>query len=537
MIIIGILVVTSNVSFAIEINTGNENVKLRWDNSFRYNYGVRVNNQEDAIILNPNMDDGDRNFDKGTVTNRLDILSEMDLSYKSSYGFRVSGALWYDQRYYDSLGNQSQLTSNHIVAGQQVLGLPDETKKYHGGPDIELLDAFIFGKIDFGQVPLTVKVGRHTIYWGEALLFGGALNGLSFGQTPIDIGKAFSVPGSEVKELFRPLFNISAQMQLTETLTLMGQYFLQWESCRFPEAGSYLGNGDMLLKSAESLILAPGLYFPHGNDVEPTGKKNWGIAMKWSPSWFGEGKIGLYYRRTADVLPQVHVDLTTGEYLFAFAEGIDIYGISISKQILGISVGMEYSMRHNMPMQSGAIYIMTPGGRPNDGNTLGARGDTQHALINLLGLTGKTLFFDTSSWNAEINWCHWTKVTDGESFFLGRDGYNNIDKVTKNAVGISFNFSPTWYQVVPGADLSMPISYSRGIMGTSAIMLGDAIDAGNASVGFSVELYTKYIIALSYVKFFGDFDTDASGAVSYSRGSTATLRDRDMITFTFKVAL
>jgi hypothetical protein len=35
------------------------------------------------------MDDGDRNFDHGTVTNRLDILSEFDLIYQK--GLRISG--------------------------------------------------------------------------------------------------------------------------------------------------------------------------------------------------------------------------------------------------------------------------------------------------------------------------------------------------------------------------------------------------------------------------------------------------------------
>ena len=35
------------------------------------------------------------NFDKGLISNRVDILSAFDLSYKRKYGFRVSGAAWY----------------------------------------------------------------------------------------------------------------------------------------------------------------------------------------------------------------------------------------------------------------------------------------------------------------------------------------------------------------------------------------------------------------------------------------------------------
>src|SRR4030042_6152620 len=86
-----------NTAIAFQIPTGDEDVGIRWDNTFRYNYGVRVHNPDSAILLNPNMDDGDRNFDKGTVTNRLDILSEFDLVYMKTYGVRFSGAFWYHQ--------------------------------------------------------------------------------------------------------------------------------------------------------------------------------------------------------------------------------------------------------------------------------------------------------------------------------------------------------------------------------------------------------------------------------------------------------
>ena len=112
-------------TFAFQIDTGKENVEMNWDNTFRYNYGARVNNPDTAIIANPNLDDGDRNFDKGTVMNRLDILSEFDVSYKRTYGVRLSVAAWYDQRYHDHLGRDSSTvgSSNHLENGVQSLGL------------------------------------------------------------------------------------------------------------------------------------------------------------------------------------------------------------------------------------------------------------------------------------------------------------------------------------------------------------------------------------------------------------------------------
>ena len=52
---------------------------MRWDNTIRYNLGVRTQSQDTKIIGSPNFDDGDRNFSNGSlVTNRLDVLSEFD---------------------------------------------------------------------------------------------------------------------------------------------------------------------------------------------------------------------------------------------------------------------------------------------------------------------------------------------------------------------------------------------------------------------------------------------------------------------------
>ena len=76
-----------------------EELGMRWDNTIRYNYGVRARSPQGILRDSANYNDGDLNFNKGTVTNRLDLLSEFDLIYKKDFGFRVSGAFWYDQRY------------------------------------------------------------------------------------------------------------------------------------------------------------------------------------------------------------------------------------------------------------------------------------------------------------------------------------------------------------------------------------------------------------------------------------------------------
>jgi hypothetical protein len=85
---------------AMDIDTGSEDFKLRWDNTFRYNVGMRAQQIDPAISADPIADEGTNSFGKNDiVTNRLDILSEMDFVYQGTMGARVSAAGWYDDAY------------------------------------------------------------------------------------------------------------------------------------------------------------------------------------------------------------------------------------------------------------------------------------------------------------------------------------------------------------------------------------------------------------------------------------------------------
>jgi hypothetical protein len=531
---------------AFEIPTGNENIELRWDNTVRYSLAYRVNAQKDAIIANPNMDDGDRNFNRGIVSNRLDLFSEADLVYKKDYGVRVSGAFWYDQRYFDRLDNTSVATSNHLENGVPAVDkLNNFNKKYFAGPGGELLDAFAFGKIEIGDVPINIKVGRHTIYWGESLLLGGILHGVCYAQMPVDVGKANAMPGAEVKELFRPLNNLSLHVQPTKTLTIAGQYFMEWETNRYSEAGTYLGGSDKQINGDQGSLIAgyhPALGFlraTKGVDVKPSPMRDWGLAARWQPEWL-DGTLGFYYRNFSDRIPQAHlmmapfVNGSIGSYHMVYADNIDLYGISLAKQVLGISVGAEVSYRNNMPLSSDAVIIST---LPGEGKTDGARGNTWHALVNFIGLIGKTPVFDTASWQLEFVWNGLERVTQGEAYYKGRDTYTAIDKPTRDFVGGAFVFTPSWFQVFQGVDLSLPLSISSGLIGNSAVTSGGNKNDGSYSVGIGAEIFNKYKVDLKFIDFFGNYDTDPiTGALTVANGGNASLTDRAMVVLTLKVA-
>jgi hypothetical protein len=465
----------------------------------------------------------------------------------------------------------------------------------------------VFGKFNLGEVPVNVKVGRHTVFWGEAML--SPVHSLSYGQSALDLGKLFSVPGTEAKELFMPREAISVQVQATPTLSLAGQYFFDWDQARIPEAGSFLGFNDYLLAGGESFIFRRRRQDPRnplgvnrllrGDDVEPDKHGDWGIAARWSPEWL-DGTLGAYYRVTADVLPQgnatpavrpgtpaavckaLHLTPlnattcyinpsaatvpeilggTIGRYGAAYADDIKIFGLSLSKNVMGVSIGADLNYRENMPLLSDIVNILPaslapyaailPAGAlfapPEAGETGAARGNTWHGVLNGFATFGDTPLWDSANLIVELTWNHLSDVTSGEAVFKGRDSYMAVgpdgslvtpkDKVTKDYYGLAISFTPTTYQLFPGADFSTPVSYSRGLSGNSAVLLGGNEGAGSYAFGMAIDLHSKYRFDLKYVDFIGTTTVNPADMITSSGGANSLLTDRGFVVFTFKTTL
>lgn len=545
---------------AFEINTNDEDIVINWDNTLRYTLAQRLKHQSRDIANSVNHSDGDRNFDVGLVSSRLDLLSEMDVVIKKDYGVRLSGAFWYDPLLNAKNYNNTYFP-NHFENGAPSPGISSKTKRQIAGPDGELLDAFAFAKFDVGSTAVGVRAGRHTIYWGEAFFPGAGNNGISYGQSPIDMAKALAMPGVELKEIFRPLNQVSATIQPTKDFVIAGQYYLQWEPNKFPEAGSYLGMVDGMMNNGE------GYYFPwsttpgqgmvafNAGDREPRQAKDWGVKVAYSPESLG-ATIGLHYRNFSDKMPQVlssrnlqtelpgaPVPALPTNFYYDYKSNIDLYGISFAKSIYGISVGSEVSYRRNMPLTS---QWFAPEG---------ARGDTMHAVVNFLTLLPKTALFDTGSAILEFAYGRWDKVTSGARYFTGKGGLNPIGLPVNKGVGaatrdnsvVTVNVVPEWKQVLPGVDLAMPINFSMGMHGNAATLTGGTAGTGSYSAGLSFDIFAKYKVDLTYASFFGDVDPGADGqivppgfeseAAGLGRGAAdaiALLKDRDLLSLTLK---
>jgi hypothetical protein len=597
---IGSMLAAAGTSQAFEIGTGNPDIAMRWDNTVRYNLGVRAQSQDPAILGNPNYDDGDRNFSNGSiVTNRLDLLSEFDFVYQRKYGFRTSYAAWWDAAY-SHLDNNNNATANTLVDGVPTAGaLSPYSKRYSKGFSGEWLDAFAFANVDVADMPVNFKAGQHTVFWGDSLLLGGAVNSVSYAQYSLDLQKGFMTPGTEAKELFRPRGGLTVQAQPTNDLSIAGQWFYNWQAVRIPESGSYLTINDALNFGGDSAVVAANPLFGAVPGTPPLLRAwnvqavapsrysasigDFGLSARWSPSWL-DGTLGFYARNATDIFPQVLLtpglatvpaatctaiggqplpggaciinknatsvaDLQKfgkfGTYQTAYGDDIHIFGVTLAKEIAGVSVAAELSYRQNMPLQSAFVNVLpaplvptVPGSIattaiPSHG-TPGALGDTYHGLVNAIYIAPKTVLFDTATLQGELTWNEWARVTQNEAVFKGNSTYTGIDRVSKNAFTAAVNFTPTWFQVWPGVDLLMPLTWSEGISGNSAVQFGGSKNAGTWSAGLGADIYQKYRVQLSYNGFFGDYSTTPTGAMNVPNGSSAALSDRGWVSLTFK---
>ena len=224
-------------------------------------------------------------------------------------------------------------------------------------------------------------------------------------------------------------------------------------------------------------------------------------------------------------------------YNLIYADNIDMFGMSLGKNIGGVSVGTELSYRHNTPLNSAVLGIAP--GLPAQGDTKGPRGDTYHGLINGLGVIPKTPVFDSATWAAELVWSQWAKVRSGENLFYatGFAPCNNRDKwdgcTTKNYWGIGLAFTPTWFQALPGVDLSAPLTYARGLSGNAATVFGGNEANGNYSFGLGADIHQKYRLDLKYIDYMGRYRNNGT-AVTTQNGFTTLLKDRGFVSLTAK---
>ncbi len=505
---------------AMPIETGNPDLDVRWDNTIRYNAGWRMEGQNDDFNRSPFYDDTENKFDRGDmVTNRVDMLSELDVIWLQKHGFRVSAAAWYDDVYQGNPEPNDQLVGSGNYTNDHYNSYAD---RYIAGLSGEVLDAFAFTGFQLGDVSVNIKAGQHNVYWGESLFSIG--NSIAYSQGPVDTIKAATSPGAEAKELFLPLKQVSTQIQLTDELSFAAQYLLDWKPFRLVPGGTYFSPADGS-RSDLGNTAAAGFRIPNGDDLEPDDRGDFGLSLRWSPYWL-EGTAGLYYRKFDEKLPWSFTQLGVAQVApgvfralpnairLNYARDTELYGFSLTKNIGTVSVAGELSYRKNTALNSVSGFTVLPAS--NAAATYeeaeGARGNTWHALVNGIYLLPKTPLWDGGTLQAELSYNRLDKITENAARFNDRDHACvtafKQSCATKDSIGMQVGFTPEWPQLFPGWDVSMPVSLAYGLDGNSPTLGGPNEDAYTYSVGISGKYRQVHNVTLKWIDSYADYDVN-----------------------------
>jgi hypothetical protein len=532
-------------AMAIEIDTGNADLTLRWDNTLRANLGVRAEKPDTRILANPTYDESDGKFDRGDfVTKRLDLLTELDANYKNQFGARVSAAAWYDDAYSDT-------TVRSRVPGFATSYFNNQynstVKRYTRGPSGEILDAFVWANFRVADKPANLKVGRLTNYWGEAFLMGA--HAISYSQSPVDGVKAVTSPGIELKEVFLPLGQVYLKYQPTPSLSLAAQYFIEWKPSRLPYGGTYFGPADPFFEGPDRLPVDPaGNTLLHAPSVKPKNRGNFGLSAKMNLEDI-ESTVGAYYRRFDDYNPWFSPNMTNfvsipgvgtvpTAWQLVYPKKVEMLAASFARVVGPVSVGAEVSYRKNGALNAAGI-------NPVDGQ--GPRGNTWHALVNGVYLLPKSALADTGSLVAELAYSRLQKVTSNDSLFqrvgsaacvnpAGGRGDKSDGCSTKDYLGMSVLFTPQYLQVKPSLDIEFPMSLTYGLRGNAPTSGGGKEGELSWSIGAKATYAQKHEFQLLYADSRARAKHDPSGTVLAGGSGSVGTNDRGWVVLTYKTA-
>jgi len=370
---------------AFQFNMGDVEASL--DTTLSLGASWRVEKQSPALYgqgnggagASINNDDGNLNFEKGDTYSKLIKGSSDFLITYQDWGAFARAKYWYDFE----LKDESR--------AEDINGYTRSLSK--AGKDnasgAELLDAYIWRDFWLGNTPLNVRLGKQVVSWGESTFIFNGINVIN----PVDIG-AIRAPGAQIKEALLPVNMLYGSLGLTDDVTLEAFVQLEYESSRLDDCGTYFSTVDNVADGCNSFYMKgtaseqenhAGLgLLPYPAELERLADQEagdedqFGLALRWYSEDLNDTEFGFYFIQYHSRFPSitgiVAQDFTDptftqgpdgvvslaealhpvygAKYFIENPERIQLYGLSFNTVGPGgISLGGEYSFKHDMPVQ------------------------------------------------------------------------------------------------------------------------------------------------------------------------------------------
>lgn len=306
-----------NLSNTISSSASIRTSRQSCDHISVFNGGCQGANGADYDV---NSDDGNVNVQRGElIAAPQKIVSEIEAKWQN-YGVFVRGKAFWDPVAHD-LGTGDGSYGPIAATTPQRRNLRDAFR----GDDaydrqvsqIKLLDAFVYGNYNIGDLPLNVRIGRQVVNWGESLFIQGGVSS----YLPLDVA-AFTQPGTELKEVFLPQATAYASLGLPANITVEGMYIAEWEKSPLPPCGTFfspsdaaadgctyaMSNGEFYSNADGSPRSTSGLtdplFVPRGENQNASDQGQWGAALRYFADWLNQGtELAAYYVNFHSKLP------------------------------------------------------------------------------------------------------------------------------------------------------------------------------------------------------------------------------------------
>ncbi|MDP9941696.1 DUF1302 domain-containing protein [Ectopseudomonas alcaliphila] len=390
---------------AVEFSFADNEITGSIDTTVSYGQLWRVQGQ-DKTNNDINTNDGNRNFDTGLVSEVFKITTDLEASYQN-YGVFVRGTAFYDTQIMDKRNDYYDANT----PAQPSQSYPRDNTftretRHKAGRDAQILDAYVYGNWDVGNMPVSGRFGKQVFNWGEGLFYRNGVNTTN----PVDAAK-FRLPGAEVKEVLVPVEALSFNIGLTDNLSMETFYQFNWKETAIDPVGTYFSETDLFADGGNTaystqtaLIPLAGLYSglsalgtaglqggrtvdANGNikvasigpDINAKNDGQFGVAFRYIAEELNSTEFGLYFVNYHAKEPTIYADLgdyqgldmatligTYGNVIGGglatidvanqvnarreYAEDIRMYGFSFNTTVGNASVFGELSYRPNLPI-------------------------------------------------------------------------------------------------------------------------------------------------------------------------------------------
>lgn len=354
-----------------------------------------------------NRNDANNNFDRGLASLVAKVTPELYLDFGYSYGAKVSATAFHD--FYLMNQNRDMTGRNPYVNNLNSDRFTRTTEK-KAGQRSRLLDAYVWGDFDVADRPLTVRLGRQVINWGEALFMQNGINTANY----IELA-SLRRPGAEIKEALLPLGSLHLSYGITDNLNAEAFYQFEWKHTEDAPVGSYYSTHDSYPAFGGESVIVDGrvvgaalanefgipeqgvplvagavgqgfgpsnqAFFRRAKDEKASSQGQFGLSARYFADRLGGTEFGFYYTRTHAKLPIVAAQMAASttaplgpppttsdpsyweglgeataqivggsQYAMVYPEDIDMFGISFSSNVGPVALSGEVAYRPKQPI-------------------------------------------------------------------------------------------------------------------------------------------------------------------------------------------